>query len=392
MHGDESVGYSLMLMLINDVLTNSDISARISGILDDIVLIINPLANPDGAYFQSDTSLFGAIRGTLKPADDGLNDLNRNFHDVRQGMNYTYAGLQKENLAMVIYMEKYPPSLSANFHTGAEILNYPWDSWYSNEYRHADEYWFIEICKDYVDSARNVDPMYLRLYPDGYVFGSDWYWITGGRQDFVTYNLRGREITIELSDVKLPNVSQIPGFWEKNHVALLDLIEKAVFGIFGIVSDNETSEPLSAKVEIPGYDKLESHLYSYPATGKFFRYLPEGTYELLVTTDGYRSQAITVEMAKKQRIDLDIRLVPRQPGIIVKTVPGIREIVIMLNDDDSEVFTADLYDLSGRKIQEKIFIGNNGTISGQIFQGIYILKIKTDNQAVSRLVFFYNRI
>ncbi len=388
MHGDEVVGYSLMLMLINDILKNSVESTQIASILDDLVVIINPLANPDGTYFLSDTSLYGAIRGTLKPPANGINDLNRNFHDVRLGMSYTYSGLQKENLEMVKYMEKYSPSLSANFHTGAEVLNYPWDSWYPNERIHADNDWFIEICRDYVDFARSIDPSYLRLYPEGYVFGSVWYRISGGRQDFVTYNLRGRELTIELSEIKLPDVSQIPGFWVKNHSALINLIEKAGDGIFGTISDSSEMESVAAKVEIPGYDTHESHVYSHAATGKFFRYLPEGNYNLQITANGYRPKTIVSGVTKNQRTELDIRLIPIHSEIRVKTVPGNHEIIIELIDDESEVFFADLFDLSGRKVQEKIFIGNTGTIGGPMFHGIYILKVKSEHQVLSRLVFF----
>jgi len=388
MHGDESVGYSLMLMLIDDVLKNAASSPQISTILNEVVLIINPLSNPDGTYFQSDVSLFGAKRYNLNNVD-----LNRNFPDVRLGMDYSSLGMEKENLAMVKYMEKFPPSLSANFHTGAEVLNYPWDSWYSNERKHADNEWFIEICKDYVQAARISDPSYLRLYPEGYVFGSDWYWIPGGRQDFVTYNLRGRELTIELSDVKLPAVSQIPGLWNKNHNALLILIEKAGDGIFGTITDSLTSEAIGAKVEIPGYDQYESNIFSHSLTGNFFRFLPQGSYELEISAEGYVSKLVEVEVFKNQRTEIGIQLAkiggeePSDQGVLVKSSPGNHELFIELKGDGSEVFSADLYDLTGRIVQENIFIGSSGTVGGAMFRGIYILKVKSAQQSVNRLVF-----
>ncbi len=388
MHGDESVGYSLMLMLIDDVLKNAVSSPQISTILNDMVLIINPLSNPDGAYFQSDVSLFGAKRYNLNNVD-----LNRNFPDVRLGMDYSSPGMEKENLAMVSYMEKFPPMLSANFHTGAEVLNYPWDSWYSDERKHADNEWFIEICKDYVQAARSSDPSYLRLYPEGYVFGSDWYWIPGGRQDFVTYNLRGRELTIELSDVKLPAVSQIPGFWNKNRTALLDLAAKAGFGIYGTVSERGTLKPIAAKVEIPGYDQNESNVFSHRQTGNFFRFLPQGSYELEISAEGYVSEFVTVQVIKNQRTEIGIQLAkiggeePSDLEILVKSSPGNHELFIELKGDGSEVFSADLYDLTGRIVQENIFIGNSGTVGGAMFRGIYILKVKSKQQSLNRLVF-----
>lgn len=383
MHGDETVGYSLMLMLINEILEKSESSEEISEIVNELVLIINPLSNPDGAYFQSDTSLFGAKRYNLNNID-----LNRDFPDVRLGITYTYAGLQKENLVMVKYMEKYPPALSANLHTGAEVLNYPWDTWYSGERKHADNEWFINICKDYVDTARSIDPLYLRLYPEGYVFGSDWYWIPGGRQDFVTYNLRGREITMELSSIKFPEVSQIPDFWEKNRSSLIHYISNAKYGLFGLVTDSISLKPMKVRVEIPVYDKDESHIFSHKTTGKFFRFLPGGTYKMQLSADGYHTQNLSVDISGKQRLDIHIRMKPVLREIIIKSIPGSGEIGIELIDDSSEVFFADLYDISGRKVQETIFLGSSGTMGGTGFHGIYILRVRSDFQTVSRLVFF----
>jgi hypothetical protein len=390
-HGDEALGYSMMLMLISEFLKNSESSAQISSILNETVVIINPSSNPDATYFGSDTSLFGAKRRNLTNTD-----LNRNFHDIRSGINYSYGGLQKENLAMVHYMEKFPPSISANFHTGAEVLNYPWDSWESTDtltiantdkFPHADNKWFVEICKDYVDLARVTAPFYLYLYPEGYVIGSVWYTVFGGRQDFVTYCLRGRELTIELSNTYLPDASELPGYWTKNKSALINLIEKADFGIHGTVIDSVTLKPVSAKVEIPGYDRYNSYIYSYPATGKFFRYLPEGSYNVRITADGYRSKTINAEVLKNQQTTFNVLLVPITLEVLVKAVPGSNELQIELRDDNSEIFNASLYDLSGRKVEERNFRGNLGTMNNVNLKGVYILRIRSDNQSVSRLVY-----
>jgi hypothetical protein len=382
MHGDEVVGYSLMLMLINDILENAENSGQISNILDEMVLIINPLSNPDGTYFQSDTSLYGATR-----FNRNSNDLNRDFPDIRLGMDYSTDDLQKENQAMVKYAEKFKSSLSANFHGGAEVLNYPWDTWYSEEYIHADNDWFIEICKDYVEMARKIDPSYLMLYPEGYVFGSDWYQIEGGRQDFFTYCLRGRELTIELSNDKMPAVSEIPGFWAKNSASLINLAEKAGYGIFGIVKDSISMKPIGAKIEIPGYDINESLIYSHSGTGKFFRYLPVGKYNLQITKEGYQTANRFVEIIKDQRIEIEILLKPIME-ILIKSVSGTNDLEIELISDDSEMFTAILYDLAGRKTLEKYFIGKTGTISGAQMKGIYILEVTSDYQTKSSLVYF----
>jgi hypothetical protein len=383
MHGDETTGYSMMLLLINEILKNKDASEQISSLLDELVLIINPLSNPDGTYFLNDSSIYGARR-----FNEHTIDLNRDYPKIKRGMQYTLIGLEPENIYMVKYMEKYRPSLSANFHTGAEVLNYPWDSWYSTEHIHADDAWFVEICKDYVDSARSIDPYYLRLYSAGYVFGSEWYRIEGGRQDFVTYNLRGREITIELSNVTLPPATEMWSYWEKNRAGLIGLIEKAEFGVHGTVTNGLTFQPMEAKIEIPGHDQNESFIYSDPVTGKFFRYLAEGTHQFTVSAEGFTSAGFSAEVHKNEKTEVTVTLDPVQTGILLKTLAGNEGIEIALNDDGSEVFSASLYDLTGRKVDDRLFIGRSGIVEKPVSEGIYILKIKTEHQTLSRLVFF----
>ncbi|MBO7462116.1 MAG: hypothetical protein J6T96_05925, partial [Bacteroidales bacterium] len=51
MHGDETCGYVLMLRLIDYLLSNYDNDATATRIINNIVLYINPLANPDGTYY-----------------------------------------------------------------------------------------------------------------------------------------------------------------------------------------------------------------------------------------------------------------------------------------------------------------------------------------------------
>ena len=50
MHGDELTGYVLMLRFIDDILNNYNIDSRITNLVNEIDIWINPLANPDGAY------------------------------------------------------------------------------------------------------------------------------------------------------------------------------------------------------------------------------------------------------------------------------------------------------------------------------------------------------
>ena len=62
MHGDELSGFVLSLRLIDYLLMNYGMNNRISNLINEIDIWINPLANPDGAYYGGNQNVFSAIR------------------------------------------------------------------------------------------------------------------------------------------------------------------------------------------------------------------------------------------------------------------------------------------------------------------------------------------
>ncbi|HYW94898.1 MAG TPA: M14 family zinc carboxypeptidase, partial [Bacteroidales bacterium] len=272
-HGDEVTGYSLMLRLIDYLLVHND-DTETDKVLQNKIIRINPLSNPDGTYYESDTSLFGAIRANAR-----LTDLNRNYPDPQNGGHPDGKDRQAENVAMMNYMQTHPPNMSANFHAGAQVFNYPFDTW---PYLHADDDWFRFIGREYADTAT-----YLTDFNQGVTNGFDWYEVNGGRQDYVTYFLHGREVTIELSYNKMPPAKELNTFWNMNRRSLLNYIRQAGYGIQGHVEDAVSGKPVEATITIPDHDKLHSEVYS-SSSGEFFRYLRQGTYSLSVTAGGYK--------------------------------------------------------------------------------------------------------
>ena len=196
MHGDEVCGFVLMLRLIDFLLTNKDTNKKEKKIVENIVLYINPLANPDGTYSNSEGDL-----SRSKRYNANNEDLNRDFQLIG---SIEKTNFQPETAAMQEFSKKHNFTLSANFHAGDEVVNFPWDSFYESEFDLPDKEWFIEVSKQYVDSARLTDKNYLKSVNSlGYVFGSEWYKVSGGRQDYMMYFRRCREFTIEFSNSKL---------------------------------------------------------------------------------------------------------------------------------------------------------------------------------------------
>ncbi|MBI5010094.1 MAG: carboxypeptidase regulatory-like domain-containing protein, partial [Bacteroidia bacterium] len=133
----------------------------------------------------------------------------------------------------------------------------------------------------------------------------------GGRQDFVTWELQGREVTIELDRLKTTPAAQLGLLWLYNRNSLIGYLENALYGIHGIVRDSTTINPVSAKVFITGHDKDSSHVYSDTLYGAFTRMLSPGSYNLTFSAKGYKDKIVSnVVVLERQRTDLIVDMEP----------------------------------------------------------------------------------
>jgi len=304
MHGDETVGYVLMLRLIDSVLTAYGSDPRITDMVDNMEIWINPLANPDGTYNGGDLMVSGAIRYNANGVD-----LNRNFPDPDDGDHPDNKTWQPETLTMMSMAENHSFVLSANFHGGVEVVNFPWDTWYI---RHADDSWFQNLSRQYADTAHaNSYTGYMDYLDNGITNGYDWYPISGGRQDYMTYWFGCRETTIELSDIKLVSESLLPNYWLYNRASLLNYLERARYGIRGVVTDYITGLPVAATVKVLDHDADSSEVYTDPDVGDYHRMLLAGVYDMQFIAESYITQTVTgITLASDtSTVVLDIQLV-----------------------------------------------------------------------------------
>jgi len=311
MHGNETGGFILMLHLADYLLKNYNVNERVTSLVDNLEIWINPLANPDGTYGTGNT-----ITSPTRYNANGY-DLNRNFPDP-----FTPNTLkQKETLDMIKFMRKHKFVLSANFHSGSEVVNYPWDRWISK--LHADDSWFNSISRAYADTAHlYAGPEYMNFLDNGVTRGALWYIVYGGRQDFMTWELHGREVTIELDNQFVTPAPQLTLLWQNNWHSLIGYLENALYGIHGLVRDVNSHEPVPAKVYITGHDKDSSEVYSDTLTGSFERFLYSGSWNLTFSATGYRDTTINnVKVVSGQKTDL---IVDMSPGVssIEKTKSG----------------------------------------------------------------------
>lgn len=309
MHGDETTGYVLMLYLADELLSSYGDDPDITALVDEIEIWINPLANPDGAYYAGDDTLDGAIRG-FTDANGAFADVdpNRNFPDFLYGDHPDGNRTWSENLAMTDFSAAHTISLSVNFHGGTEVVNYAWDNQSS---RHADNAWFEAISRAYADHCQEDGPRgYMTDQNDGITNGYDWYQITGSRQDYMTYFVGAREVTIELSTRKNPDASSLSSYWQANRAALLEYAERSLEGVRGVVTDAR-GEPVFARVEVVGHDSVDdnSYVYTDADVGDYHRMLLPGSYDLEFVAEGFTSQVVAgVDVAAGEAARVDVVL------------------------------------------------------------------------------------
>jgi len=306
MHGDETVGYVLLLRLIDTILrqygNDSVQDFRITNLVNTMEIWINPLSNPDGTYrLGGDTTVSNARR-----LNANGKDLNRNFPDRISDTNSTTNGREIETQAMMQFSSKHNFVLSANFHGGAQVINYPWDNGAASGTYSAcpEDAWFIELSKKY--SFPNPDLM-NGGFANGITNGCDWYAINGGRQDWMYWWNGGRETTIELWNTKNPHGSVLPQRWENNKESLLAYMEEALKGIHGKIYDAQNGTPLQAKIIVQNFPTIA--VYSDAHAGDFHRLLSPGSYTLIISSPQYISDTIdNVEVSDSVRTEIAIPL------------------------------------------------------------------------------------
>ncbi len=312
MHGDETTGYVLLLRMIDSILTDYGTVPEITDMVDNLEIWINPNGNPDGSYAGGNSSIYSATRSNANGYD-----LNRNFPDPTAGP--TPGGTRQiETTHMMNFAGAHSFVISSNSHGGTEVLNYPWDT-YSQ--RHADDSWFIDICRAYVDSAHVYSPSnYLEGFNDGITNGYDWYTVDGGRQDYMNFYHGCREVTFELSDTKLLAANLLPNHWIWNRIGLFNWFRNALYGVRGIVTDSTTGLPLLAMIEVLNHDHIidSSQIFTDPDVGDYHRMLDAGTYSLRFTALGYVPKTIagvTVQDMMSRRLDVALAPIPNEPVV-----------------------------------------------------------------------------
>jgi hypothetical protein len=201
-----------------------------------------------------------------------------------------------------------PFVMGANMHSGAEVVNYPWDTWTK---LHPDNQWWIRVSRDYADTVQaNAPAGFFNDLNNGITNGAAWYVITGGRQDYMNYFAHCREVTLEVSNTFILPANQLNAMWNYHHRAMIRYLKEGWYGLRGTVTDSVTGLPLPARVWLSGHDADSSHVWAAAATGFYFRPVGHGNWSVTWSHPGYYPKTIQVNVPLQDTLVVDVALVP----------------------------------------------------------------------------------
>lgn len=276
MHGDEITGRELTILFIEELLSSYGKDSELTNLIDNTEIFIMPSMNPDGSQKK-------------RRSNANYVDLNRNFPDWFRRDPNTIDKREPETIAVMNFQKERHFSLSANFHGGTLVANYPWDNAYE---RHPLDSLLIEMALAY--SSRNIPMKENREFKDGITNGSDWYKVAGGMQDWSSIFYNDLQLTLEVSHIKYPSFSLIPDFYKDNRDSMVKFLEYVHQGA-GFKTKKRIE---SGRVEV--IDALsQKSLGSFGFhEGEFYKVLPEGEYDYKIFFDSGKKETLRVKVYK----------------------------------------------------------------------------------------------
>lgn len=288
-HGDEVVGYDLLIRLIQLLTAHYGTDPRITNLVNNTEIWINPMMNPDGYVNASRYNATGV-------------DLNRNFPMPTGTQHPDGNPWAPETVAMMNFSQDRRISLSINYHGGALVMNYPWDYTYVLA---PDDALLQQAALAY--SVHNPAMYNSSTFPQGITNGAAWYVITGSMQDWLYHYTSGIDITCEVGDIKWPAASQLDSYWAANQESILSYMEFMHRGVRGLVTD-PIGNPIPAVITMTGNSKAIRN----SGIGYFHRMLLPGNYTLTASADGYIPQSFALTVPASGSVTQNVILQPAQ--------------------------------------------------------------------------------
>lgn len=277
MHGDEITGRELTVSLIDEIGQKYGKDPEITELVNNTEIFIMPSMNPDGSDMKQ--------RG-----NGNYVDLNRNFPDITRDRESTPTGRQPEVQHVMKFQDSRQFALSANFHGGTVVANYPWDSKYD---LHPLDSFVKELSQGYAEL--NPEMRTSDEFPGGITNGAKWYVVRGGMQDWSYVWHNDLQITVELSHQKWPRYSEIPNFYKDNRDSLVYFMKQVHRG----AGFKFTRSNVQGTVNIVQTSPVKKDLGSFAfKNSEFYKVMPEGEYTYTILEKNKSPKSISVKIER----------------------------------------------------------------------------------------------
>ncbi|MCK5115174.1 MAG: carboxypeptidase regulatory-like domain-containing protein [Candidatus Aegiribacteria sp.] len=352
-HGDEKTGVMTTLNYLEVLTDNYATSPMCQYIVENSETWIIPILNPDGYEYNNRYNANGI-------------DLNRNLSYMGPGSGGgSTAFSEPETQALRdLTMQDWP--MVKNFinpfagglslHGGAACINTVWN--YAEVPLPEDSGLIHQQAIDYA-----AVPGIVSYFGGGFWIaypGASWYIIHGDVNDWSYGECGTVDHTIEVHDDK--QASDWPGVANAHYMATLLFFTKSTYGIWGTVT-NTSGNPVDALLEIGIDTGTDSEPLRFCRTdvtlGDYHKTLLPGTYDVIVTADGYTSQSVeNVTLSSQERVEVSFVL----SGLGIEGSEESPEGVFSVSPNPSQEScsfaipqpgvggTVSIYDITGRSI------------------------------------------
>lgn len=282
-HGDEVGGPENLIRFARDLCKGYGSNIQITNLVDTREFFILVMTNPDG-------------RVQMSRYNANLVDINRDGGYMWDNKGNSPAAFsQVETKAIRNFASENHFVVFTDYHSGTEFISYPW-SYRPQEA--PDQHHLHQLAQVYATNSGYTNIPYASGY-------NGMYPINGSTKDF-NYGMWGSIAwSIEISNNKQPPASQIYSYYLKNKGAMLAISEQCSKGIYGLVTDSITGNPVAAIIRIGG----SVPLYNDPLVGDYHKYVVPGIYNIEVSANGYKTKTMSgIQVLPDSSVRVDIAL------------------------------------------------------------------------------------
>ena len=245
MHGNEPLGMEMSMRFIEALLQGYGTDRRITSLVDDNEIYVLPMMNPDGFAhgWRGNANNYNLNRSfpELAPLDP--------YASTKPAFADLLAALPRDNRGNVAVPEveavmrwsaRHQFVLAANFHTGALVVNYPYDNdgdgtTGSGEYVESpDDALYRRLATIYASNSpyMSASSPFVTDGVRGITNGAEWFEIDGGMQDFDYRYFGTKHVTVELYDGYDYGTNRVPidldEHWAYNREPMLAYLDQGI--------------------------------------------------------------------------------------------------------------------------------------------------------------------